>query len=226
MEQTATAGTLTAPVLLGPSRVVSIPGWMKVIAQGAAAGDHALFPLAAVGQQAQGSTGVIAFDVRDHLLLDPDCEDALILTIDLLRRLVAPANPLVSDTGAYTEVAVNQSPVRLTEPDGTTRTLTPDQWGHVRFRPLLAGRYRLLSGTSATAIFANYYDASESNLVNAPSPLPRKPDHASLTRGGGLRSTAIYRAAGRAGPARTARRIIGAGPPRMALGDAPCLIAL
>jgi hypothetical protein len=186
MEQTAAAGTLSAPVLLGPSRVISVPGWMKVTAQGVAAGDHALFPLAAIGEQAGGATGVIAFDVRDHLLLDPDREDALVLTIDLLRRLVAPASPLVTDTGAYAEAAVKRAPVHLIEPDGATRTLTPDQWGHVRFRPLLAGRYRLISGASAIEVFANYYDASESNLVNAASPAPRKPEQAAVMRGGGL----------------------------------------
>jgi hypothetical protein len=186
MEQTTAAGTLSAPVLLGPSRVVSVPAWMKVIAQGAAAGDHALFPLAAIGQQAHGSTGVIAFDVRDHLLLDPDREDALVLTIDLLRRLIAPANPLVADTGGYADLAVNGSPVRLTGPDGTARALVPNQWGQVRFRPLLAGHYHLVSGNSATDVFANYYDASESNLVNAASPAPRKPDHGTVMRGGGL----------------------------------------
>ena len=166
MEQTAGAGALTAPVILGPSRVIKLPGWMNATAQGAGVGDHALIPLAAIGEKASGAVGVIAFDVRDHMLLDPDRMDALVLTVDMLRRLVAPSNEQVATTGSYVALAVTGKSARLVAPDGTVQAIVPDQWGQVRFRPLLAGRYRLVGDSTERQVLANYYDASESDLEN------------------------------------------------------------
>jgi hypothetical protein len=170
MEQTAGSGALGAPVLLGPSRVIKLPGWMTAMAQGAGIGDHALIPLAGFGRQAAGAVGVIAFDVRGHLLLDPDRMDALVLTVDMLRRLVAPSAQQVAATGAYVGLAATGKAVRLIAPDETVQTIAPDQWGQVRFRPLIAGRYRLIDGGAETEVLANYYDASESNLENVAVP--------------------------------------------------------
>lgn len=175
MEQTAGAGPLTAPVILGPSRVIKLPGWMTAMAQGAGVGDHALIPLAAFGEQATGAVGVVAFDVRDHLLLDPDRMDALVLTIDMLRRLVAPSDQRVAPTGTYVELAATGKAVRLIAPDGTVQTILPDQWGQVSFRPLMAGRYRLVDGGAETEVLANYYDASESDLESAVTPAANPP---------------------------------------------------
>jgi hypothetical protein len=185
MEQTAGAGPLTAPVLLGPSRVIKLPGWMTPMAQGSGVGDHALIPLAAIGEQNTGAVGEIAFDVRNHLLLDPDRMDALVLTVDMLRRLVAPSNQQVAVTGTYVQIAAPGKAARLFPPDGAVQTIAPDKWGQVRFRPLMAGRYRLVSGGDETEVLANYYDASESDLesqrVSAANP-PAKP--AALRSGG------------------------------------------
>ena len=134
------------------------------MAQGSGLGDHALIPLAAIGEQNTGAVGEIAFDVRNHLLLDPDRMDALVLTVDMLRRLVAPSNQQVAATGTYVQIAASGKAARLFAPDGTVKTIAPDQWGQVRFRPLMAGRYRLVSGGAETEVLANYYDASESDL--------------------------------------------------------------
>ena len=176
LDQTAGAGTLSAPVLLSAARVLKLPGWMTATAQGSGAGDHTLIPLAAIGQRAGGAAGVIAFDVRDHLLLDPDRMDALVLTIDMLRRLAAPVNQQIAATGSYVEIAATGD-TRLIAPDETVRTITPNQWGQVRFLPLMAGRYRLIDGTAETDVLANYYDANESDLESqaepAVSPRPR-----------------------------------------------------
>jgi hypothetical protein len=178
MEQTAAGGQLSAPVFLGPSRVLKLPGWMTAMARGAGVADHSLIPLAAFGKRADGAVGVIAFDIRNHLLLDPDRMDALVLTIDMLRRLVAPANQQVATTGTYVEVAATGHAVRLVAPDGSVRMIEPDQWGLVRFCPLMAGRYRLLDGGAGTNVFANYYDARESDLETMAAPAvnpPRQP---------------------------------------------------
>ncbi|HEX4210935.1 MAG TPA: VWA domain-containing protein [Candidatus Binataceae bacterium] len=186
MEQTAGAGPLSAPVLLGPARVVKLPGWMIPMAQGASAGDHALIPLAALGQQQTGTVGMLAFDVRDHLLLDPDRMDALVLTVDMVRRLVAPSNRQVASTGSYVEIPTTGEAARLIAPDDAAQMIAPDQWGQVRFRPLRAGRYRLVDGQAETEVLANYYDASESDLENAAVPIANPPSTPLAMRSGGF----------------------------------------
>lgn len=157
------AGSLSAPVLLGPARVVAPPGWMESMARGVGVGEHQSFPLAAIGHNGDGEIGVLAFDVRNHLLLDPDRMDALVLTVDLLRSLVAPRDIMVEATGSFVSVP-SAARAQLAAPGGSIRTLLPDQWGRVRFRALESGRYLVTGGGPAVAVFANYFDAGESDL--------------------------------------------------------------
>lgn len=161
------SGALATPVLLGPSRVVAIPGWMDALARGTSAGERDPFPLAATGRNAQGEVGMIAFDVRNHLLLDPDRLDALILVVDTMRKLLLPQDVKVVTTGSFVPVSTFGA-ATLIAPDGIRRPLLPDRWGRVRFRPLEAGQYRIVSHNRDVAVFANYYDAAESDLALAP----------------------------------------------------------
>ena len=143
---------------------------MEPVARGVSAGEHATFPLAAFGYDGNTAFGVIAFDVRDHLLLDPDRMDALVLTIDLLQRLLAPRDLLIEPTGAFVSVAAGEH-AWLTAPDGTIHALVSDQPGRVRFRILESGRYLVSGDGPAIAVYANYYDAAESDL-SAPATTP------------------------------------------------------
>lgn len=150
--------------------------WLEPMARGIGVREHDSFPLAAFGYDAGNAVGVIAFDVRGHLLLDPDRMDALVLTIDLLRRLIAPRDVVVEPTGAFVTVAAGTN-ARVTAPSGSTQPLDTDQWGRVRFRALESGRYLVTSNGPATAAYANYFDAGESDLsapvasASGPSPL-------------------------------------------------------
>ena len=110
---------------------------------------------------------MIAFDVRNHLLLAPDHLDALILTVDLLKQLTAPLDVQIVSTGAYVSVPASAN-ARVTEPDGIVRTVSPDRFGRVRIRPMKAGRYSIESGTLTSQVLANYYDATESDLEAKP----------------------------------------------------------
>ena len=163
LQERADTGSLSAPVMLGPARVLAPPAWMEPLARGVSVGEHQSFPLAAFGLDRGGAVGVLAFDVREHLLLDPDRMDGLVLAIDLLHRLVAPRDVLVEPTGTFVTVAAGAR-ARVTAPDGSSRALVSDQWGRVRFRPLLSGRYLVSSDGPAIAVYANYYDAGESDL--------------------------------------------------------------
>ena len=88
---------------LGATRIVAIPEWMDLIAT-ATGPAHSSIPLAAIGRAAGGPVGVLAFDVRDHLLLAPDHLDALVLTVDLIKQLIAPRDILIVPTGADVSV--------------------------------------------------------------------------------------------------------------------------
>ncbi len=147
---------------LGATRVVAVPEWMDLFATATGPG-HSSIPLAALGRAAGGSVGVIAFDVRDHLLLAPDHLDALVLTVDLIKQLTAPRDILIVSTGADVSVPATAT-AKVTQPDGSIRNVTPDKWGRVRIRPMQAGRYTLESGGQTTQVLANYYDADESDL--------------------------------------------------------------
>jgi hypothetical protein len=160
-------GPLSTPVLLGPSRIMSLPGWMEPLARGApVGGSHESLPIAAVGRTSEGEVGMLAFDIRNHLLLDPDRLNALVLTVDTLKRVMASQNVKVVATGTFVAVSTFGA-ANLTAPDGSTTVLQPDQWGRVRFRPLEAGRYVVRGGQREVAVYANYYDAAESDLTSS-----------------------------------------------------------
>jgi hypothetical protein len=125
---------------------------------------HSSIPMAAIGRGAGGPVGVLAFDIRDHLLLAPDHLDALVLTVDLIKQLTAPRDILIVPTGADVSLPASGA-ARVTQPDASVRTVTADKWGRVRIRPLQAGRYSVESGGATTQVFANYYDAAESDLA-------------------------------------------------------------
>jgi hypothetical protein len=151
---------------LGATRIVEIPEWMDLLASATAPG-HSSIPIGAIGRATNGPVGVLAFDVRNHLLLAPDHLDALVLTVDLMKQLTAPRDILIVPTGADVSVPATGT-ARVTQPDATVRTVSADKWGRVRIRPLQAGRYTVESGGVTTQVLANYYDAAESDLAAKP----------------------------------------------------------
>jgi hypothetical protein len=151
---------------LGATRIVAVPEWMDLLATASGPGRPSI-PIAAVGRNAGGPVGVLAFDMRDHLLLAPDHLDALVLTVDLMKQLTAPRDILIVPTGADVSMPATGS-ARVTQPDASVRTVSADKWGRVRIRPLQAGRYTVESGGVATQVLANYYDATESDLGAKP----------------------------------------------------------
>jgi hypothetical protein len=162
----AGAGDLPRSPRLGPARVLALPSWMEVLGSGD--GNSGSIPLAAYGRDRQGAVGVIAFDVRDHLLLDPDRIDALILAVELLRHLLAPEDLQIVSTGSYATVPAAGS-ARVVAPDGNSQTLVASSDGRIRFRALQAGRYRIESSGRQAQVYANYFDAAESDLAGSSS---------------------------------------------------------
>jgi hypothetical protein len=111
----------------------------------------------------------VAFDIRHHLLLDPDRMDALVLVVDTLKQVLAPQDLRIVATGDSVALATF-GPAVLIAPDGSRRELSADLGGNVHFRPLDVGKYTLLTSEGAITAVANYYDAEESDLAMPPAP--------------------------------------------------------
>jgi Aerotolerance regulator N-terminal/von Willebrand factor type A domain len=167
MQERADGEQLGEPLALSPARILSLPQWMDVLAHGTGAGSGGSFPLASFGYDARGAVGVIAFSVNDHMLLDPDKLEALVLTVEVVKRLLAPQDLQVVSTGASVSVpAIGVA--RIVAPDGSVSEARADEMGRVRVRPIEAGRYEITSAGPKALIYANYYDAGESDLSAAP----------------------------------------------------------
>jgi hypothetical protein len=187
MAERTDGGVLSRPLLLGAGRIIALPIWMEPIARGSGPSPSGTMPLAAIGANGEGRLGVIAFDIRGHLLLDSDRLEALVLTVDLIKALAAPQGLYITPTGTYVSVPATGR-AQVLAPDGTTTRLSADQWGQVRFRPLQAGRYQVSSAGRNQQVFANYYDAAESDLESRPVTI-----HAGEAGAGAFAATALPR---------------------------------
>jgi hypothetical protein len=190
MDDRTDLGPLTRPLLLGPTRSLTLPEWMDPLAHGTAPQQSGVLTLAAVGITAQGPQGVIAFDVRNHRLLDPDMLDALVMTVDLVKRLTAPSDLQVVSTGAYVTFPAS-APATVVRPDGSTVQVAPGYGGLLRFRPLYAGRYDLMIGGHRKLIYANYFDAAESELSVKPAARNGAPLSSAIDIDSGVRTSRI-----------------------------------
>jgi len=167
MQERADGEQLSQPLALSPARILSLPAWMDVLAHGTGAGSGGSFPLAGFGYDSRGAMGMIAFSVNDHMLLDPDKLEALVLTVEMVKRLLAPQDLQVVSTGGSVSVpAVGVA--RIVAPDRSVSEARADEMGRVRVRPIEAGRYEISSAGAKAVIYANYYDAGESDLSAVP----------------------------------------------------------
>ena len=170
MQERADGEQLGQPLALSPARMLSLPPWMDVLAHGTGTGSSGSFPLAAFGYDSRGAMGMIAFSVHDHMLLDPDKLEALVLTVEMVKRLLAPQDLQIVSTGSSVSVpAVGDA--RIVAPDGSVIEGRADEMGRIRVRPIEAGRYEIDSAGTRSVIYANYYDAGESDISAAPRPL-------------------------------------------------------
>ncbi|MGC1675984.1 MAG: BatA domain-containing protein [Candidatus Binataceae bacterium] len=151
-------------VALGATRVMQLPEWMDALEYATYGSAGAIVPIVAAGAAPSGRIGLVAFDVRNHFLFDPDRLDALIAFVNVTRRLTAPVGVQVVPTGGFVTLAVS-GVAQITQPDGAKVEMKPDKWGRVKLRPLQAGRYLVESGGTSAVVLANYYDAAESDLA-------------------------------------------------------------
>jgi hypothetical protein len=154
-------------LMLGRAREVSLPAGSEVIAHSAGSPAQGQIALAAIANDGEQHLGVIAFDVRHHLLMNPDDLEALLLTVQLVRRLTSPEHLRVVNTASYVTFQVPGG-ATMVEPDGVERKLPADSSGQVGFMAMSAGRYRLSMPAGESSIYANYFDEDESDLTARP----------------------------------------------------------
>ncbi len=162
-------------LVLGRARMIEPGPGVETLASGAAGSGmgtpagaaSSAVPMVVLGNGEAGRFAVVAFDVRNHLLLDPDRAGALIATVNLMKRLLAPLSLRIVSTGSWVRLP-SAAAVRLLRPDGTATTLRPDGQRMVHFQALLAGRYRVEKPGEQVEVMANYYDAAESDLAAYP----------------------------------------------------------
>jgi hypothetical protein len=169
LEDRSASGTAGEILMLGRTRELALPAGSEVLAHSAGNPAHGAIPLAAMVGNGDQHLGVIAFDVRNHLLMNPDDLEALLLTVQMVKRLTAPANLRMVNTASYV-TATAPGGATLLEPDGRVRKLDADGSGRVGFMALDAGRYRLKTAAGDTSIYANYFDEQESDLAARPEP--------------------------------------------------------
>ena len=164
MQERADGEQLGQPLALSPARILSLPQWMDVLALRHRRGDPADFfrwRLPATTRAAQ--SGMIAFSMNDHMLLDPDKLEALVLTVEMVKRLLAPQDLQVVSTGGSVSVpAIGVA--KITAPDGSVREVRGGRDGP-RARTSDRGRAIQISSVGTKAlIYADYHDAGESDL--------------------------------------------------------------
>lgn len=159
--------TNAAGIALGPARVLRTPDWMDVSAT-IVTPSRTRSPAVAVGKTFNSAVGVIAFDPRGHLLLNADHLDALVATVNAIRQLTAPAGIEIVIAGSFVSIPAGLHANVLSPGEKVAREVSAGNRGRIMIRPMQAGRYIVASGSRTTDIYANYYDAVESDLIAAP----------------------------------------------------------
>ncbi|MGH7907816.1 MAG: BatA domain-containing protein [Candidatus Binataceae bacterium] len=168
MRYSGGAGLISEPLVLPHVRMVALPIGMNVTARSLDDSGRTVLPIAAFGHDQAGRIGILAFDIRNHFLLNPDDLEALLLTVDMVKRLLAPANLRIVRTGNW--ISVNEAKgARLIAPDGAETVLDANPAGQISFRALQAGHYRLMTPGRELSVYANYFNENESNLNGAPA---------------------------------------------------------
>ena len=88
--------------------------------------------------------------------------------------VIVPPPVCVSVVGEeYVTVSVSvpvSGPGRIFAPDGSVTPINADDAGRGHFEPALTGAYRVESEAQTAEVYANYYDAAESNLMSDVAP--------------------------------------------------------
>jgi len=153
---------LDLPFPFASVQILDPPSWAETLVSARADGEE--LPLVFAGQVNDHRQAVLAFDLASQGLLRADHTDLLLLILDLLDWLVPAAdNVHIVPTGSVDVVdALPALPRHILDPRGVETTLPADQTPLIE--TLLAGEYHVSADGTEVRIFANLFDAEESDI--------------------------------------------------------------
>jgi von Willebrand factor type A domain/Aerotolerance regulator N-terminal len=188
---------LDLPFPFASVQVLDPPPWAETLVSARTASED--LPLVFAGQMNDHRQAVLAFDLASQGLLRADHTDLLLLVLDLIDWLVPAAdNVHIVPTGSVDVIdSLPPLPRHILDPRGTETTLPAEQTPLIE--TLLAGEYRVSADGTEVRIFANLFDAEESDIGRPASrphlvePVVREGPQAAQAAGG--ISWALYAAA-------------------------------
>ncbi|HSD09860.1 MAG TPA: BatA and WFA domain-containing protein [Candidatus Binatia bacterium] len=154
---------------LDRARILALPPWAHTLIASRAEGRD--FPLAFAGETGGRRIVCFAFDPSGRSLVKSENLSLLLLMLNALRWLTPPDPnaPVQVDVGeSYREALSAPLPLTVTMPDGRTEDRPPKQQVSVEISRV--GEYRLSAGSERRTVYANLFDADESDIGREQGP--------------------------------------------------------
>ncbi len=148
---------------LDRARLLELPAWAHTLIASRAEGRE--FPLAFAGETAGRRVVCFGFDLGGRSLVKSENLSLLLVMLNALRWLTPPDgnSPLQVDVGdTYREILPAPAPISVTAPDGRADTLPAK--GRLSIELTRAGEYRVTAGGLTRTLYANVFDADESDI--------------------------------------------------------------
>ena len=148
---------------LDRARLLELPPWAHTLIASRAEGQE--FPLAFAGETSGRRVICFAFDLAGRSLVKSENLSLLLLMLNSLRWLTPPdpASPVQVDVGeSYRETLPEPAPLLVAAPDGSSETRAPR--AQIALDVSRAGEYRLTAGGVQRSLYANLFDADESDI--------------------------------------------------------------
>jgi hypothetical protein len=153
---------------LDRARLLELPPWAHTLIASRAEGRE--FPLAFAGETAGRRVVCFGFDLGGRSLAKSENLSLLLVMLNALRWLTPPdgTSPVQVDVGeTYRETLPAPAPISLVAADGRTETFPAK--GQLSIELARAGEYRVTAGQVTRTLYANVFDADESDIGRSAS---------------------------------------------------------
>ncbi len=176
---------------LDRARILALPPWAHTLIASRAEGRD--FPLAFAGETGGRRIVCFAFDPSGRSLVRSENLSLLLLVLNSLRWLTPPDPnaPVQIDVGdSYREALSAPLSLTVTAPDGRTENRPARQ--QISLEISRAGEYRLSAGNERRVVYANLFDADESDVGRERGPGEETLEGASTAPGAVVAATLLH----------------------------------
>ena len=148
---------------LDRARLLELPAWAHTLIASRAEGRE--FPLAFAGETGGRRVVCFGFDLGGRSLVKTENLSLLLVMLNALRWLTPPdgVSPVQVDVGeTYREILPAPAPISVVAADGRTETWPAK--GQLSVELARAGEYRVTAGELTRTLYANVFDADESDI--------------------------------------------------------------